>query len=1017
MPSRARGQYWPCLFSFWALGLLPSRGQAQQPFHQQVDHYLRARLLPEEKVIEVYDSVVYTNRAPRSLDTFYLHLWPQAYSSSRTALARQLAEHGKTILKFQKSARGRMEFSRFDQDGRPVVYQQWKKNPDVVWWRLASPLEPGGKLSLVFQYRIFMPSADVSRMGVKGNDYFVTQWFPKPAVYDAEGWHPMPYLDLGEFYCEWGTYRVELDIPARFVVAASGIPHPEYLYQLELRTQRTDSSLRDTTGRRLVRYVAEKVHDFAWCASPDWWVEKTVYPDPVSGQEKTVFAFFKTQNATLWKGITEQGRRSLTWFAEYFGQPYPYSFYNIVDGSLAAGSGMEYPQMTIIGPVSNRKILEEVVHHEIGHTWFQGILANNERDHPWLDEGLNSYFDARYARDVYGKEERYLNIPSLFKNVDFRKTTEGVKTLEYLLWNTLVRVGVFQGPARYSSTQYSQLNYGLSVYQHTAFLFRYLEEVVGQSVLDSALRLYYQRHAFTHVRPADLRRALEDITGQDMSWFFEQLLKSNGAENYRLRPGELKWLPQSRQLEILLRYRRMPIPIPVYVGPEYAKPEKQFVLWPISRKSVRLLTDSLPFEPRNLTLGRPFILPDYNFRDNYFLLTPRGWKRKKDFVVFPLINFLNVKRPGLALWPVYGWNNNNKSMLGLLVHNYALPPDRLQYYLMPLFSFNPHSWAGSAGLEYRFYIKKDFWPVVLSLDGHRYAYAYTTRPLNYLKNSLGLQIPLTDPRRPWRATMHLRAEYYCVQWEQHLWHNVQSLHDRNRYFRTLAEWRVEHSTRWNPFRHSLFLEGISEHAAAHSMRQTGQAFKIFQEVKAVFYFMPKYRGLHVRFFQGGFPWVPDTRINVNYKLSAWPGIYDYTYSGIFWDRSATRGLLARQMMEADGGFRQFVNFQSFRYLAALNLRLDFPRPVPARFFVDLGYTSTAYPGYQGKATHHFWSAGFTCHLLDETVAVHFPLFYCRAIKQFLSLNNSHTWHQQIRFVVDFNRLNPRRILNGLKFLN
>jgi hypothetical protein len=175
--------------------------------------------------------------------------------------------------------------------------------------------------------------------------------------------------------------------------------------------------------------------------------------------------------------------------------------------------------------------------------------------------------------------------------------------------------------------------------------------------------------------------------------------------------------------------------------------------------------------------------------------------------------------------------------------------------------------------------------------------------------------------------------------------------------------------------------------------------------------------MHVRFFQGGFPKVPDTRVNVNYKLSSWPGFYDYTYSGVFWDRSATRGFLSRQMMEADGGFHQFVNFQSWRYLAAINLRLDLPSPLPVRVFGDFGYSSTAYPLSANGFTHFFWSAGFTLHILDEALAVHFPIIFSKAIRYNLELNGLAGLDRQIRFVVDFQRLNPRRLYRWFRFLN
>jgi len=1002
----------PKLF-FTLLCLFPDPTQnvfSQPAFQQRADHYIKARLIPEKKQIEVYDSLVYFNNSSDTLKEFYLHLWPQAYSNGRTELARQKAESGNTDLKYKKSFRGVMKFSESRCNGKNITWKYWKNNLDVVHWKLDSPLPPGASFNMVFMYELHMPSASISRLGVAGEDYMVTQWFPKPAVYDEQGWHPMPYLDQGEFYSEWGTYKVELEVPSHYVVAASGIPDPDYLQQLEFWSAQSKIFPKDPASRTKIRYVAENVHDFAWCASPSWIVERRMFADPISGEEKVVFAYYKAENASIWKGITEQGESTLSFFASYFRKPYPYVYYNIVDGHLAAGGGMEYPQLTIIGRTDSRSLLEEIVHHEIGHTWFQGILANNERDAPWLDEGLNTYFEVRY-KQVKSEIPEPINLN--IGGFRFNLGDKGAFVFPYFLWSALAKTGTFQAPNRYTSHHFTPINYFASVYQHTGFLFHYLEEVLGKEILDSAMRYYYERQAFRHTHPKDIQAAFEKVIGKNLSWFFQDLLNNNYGLDLRMSEKEISWQKNTRVVSIRPN-RKQKIAFPIFIGSDYEPYLKKLVLWP---DQDIVVSDSIAFIPGHLTIGRPFLLPDLNFRNNRWKLYNNKITRVQNFKIFPGFHIFSPYHHSLGILPVYGWNNNNKSMLGIFMSNYGIPRRQFQYYIMPLFSFNPHSLAGSAGFDVIVPFGQDSKPLKLEFNIHRYAYEYTTRPLSYLKNSFSVTWPLTHPRNRWRTLIDCKIEYFCVEWDNHIWLSWLDLNDRNRYFRSITEIRLEKNTRWNPIRHSLFLEGISEHSHRVNFKQTGNAFKVFQELEFSLFFIPKFRGFHFRFFQGWFPTEPTTFINTNFKLSGWPGFYDYTYSGMFWDRSAQEGFLSRQMVMADGGFRQFFSFNSRRYLAAVNAKMDFPNPVPARLFFDLGFTDGYYPTFNFKATRFFWSAGVTLQFLNESVAIHFPLIFSPALRYNLELNGASNLAQQIRFVFDLNKLNPRKPEKFLRFLN
>ncbi len=381
-----------------------------------------------------------------------------------------------------------------------------------------------------------------SRGGHEGESYQVTQWYPKPAVYDTKGWHPMPYLDQGEFYSEFGNFEVCITVPENYVVAATGelqnADEKEWLKTRALfdwkpiRSRIKKGSTVKTivqdfpvssTDIKTLRYKQDRVHDFAWFADKRFIVAHDTCRLS-SGKIIDVYSYYTPAEKKYWENSVAFAKDAIKTRSEWIGE-YPYSTVSIVQGPESFGGGMEYPTITIISPMNDEKLLDYTIAHEIGHNWFYGILANNEREYPWMDEGLNTYYDNRYSLLKYGNKGE-IQLGSQFVSI---KNTERI-------FFELKATQKQDQPINSTSEKLTVANYGLVAYYKTAAWFEYLESIAGKEKIDKAIRYYYQQWQFKHPQPEDFKQALEKSIGENMDSLFS-LLDKKGTLPHQERKG------------------------------------------------------------------------------------------------------------------------------------------------------------------------------------------------------------------------------------------------------------------------------------------------------------------------------------------------------------------------------------------------------------------------------------------------------------------------------------------------
>lgn len=266
---------------------------SQNYFQQEVNTKIDVTLNDKNNTLSAFEEIEYINHSPDSLEYIFMHIWPNAYRNNGTDMAIQNDENGDVDFHFADSInRGFIDSLDFKVDGEFVISAPDIAHIDILALVLKSPLAPGEKITITTPFRVKIPLGIYSRLGHIGESYQITQWFPKPAVYDKDGWHPMPYLSQGEFYSEYGTYDVTITLPKNYVVGATGdlVNGEEEIAWLENKVTETELLLKEdkigfwkkdgmdfpesSTELKTLHYHQENVHDFAWFADKRYYVLK-----------------------------------------------------------------------------------------------------------------------------------------------------------------------------------------------------------------------------------------------------------------------------------------------------------------------------------------------------------------------------------------------------------------------------------------------------------------------------------------------------------------------------------------------------------------------------------------------------------------------------------------------------------------------------------------------------------------------------------------------------------------------
>jgi aminopeptidase N len=504
---------------------------AQNSYWQQYLHYsIKAQLNDKEKSVSGSETIIYKNNSPETLNYIWFHIYPNAYKDQSTALFQQIKNDPQRKDKLKKPTSGYISNLAFTVDGMKATIQP-HENPqyiDVTKVVLPKPLLPGDSATIATPFKVQLPSY-FSRSGFADGEFMVCQWYPKPAVFDKDGWHEMPYLDMGEFYSEYASYKVDITLPSQFVVSATGVlqtPAEASAYKTIgafNATHKKESKPQlyspVSPANKTLTYYADSVPDFAWFADKSFIVEYDTM-QLTSGKVIDAFTFYHNNENTVWSNSIDYVKDAVRHYSGWIGE-YAYPIVQAVEGPKNNSSGgMEYPTVTLItSPDAKPQTLDAVIAHEVGHNWFMSMLGSNERIYPWMDEGMNSYYQFRYEAEKYRANSVFGDrIPPSIKQLDEPR-------FQAALYNAMRALPIQPALATPSANYQSSEDYGLTSYVKAAEWMNLLEQSAGREKVDEAFQRYFTLWKFKHPQPADMKAAFEQAIGASLDKFFALLNK------------------------------------------------------------------------------------------------------------------------------------------------------------------------------------------------------------------------------------------------------------------------------------------------------------------------------------------------------------------------------------------------------------------------------------------------------------------------------------------------------------
>lgn len=986
-------------------------------WQQDVNYDIQVRLDDQKHFLRAYEEIEYTNNSDSTLSYLYFHLWPNAYKNNETAMAKQLLENGGTKFYFaDEQDRGYIDSLDFKVDGMAAKWVLDETHIDICKLLLNNPLNPGQSIKISTPFRVKIPKGIYSRLGHMGESYQITQWYPKPAVFDQKGWHPMPYLTNGEFYSEFGSFKVTISVPKNYVVGATGELQNQdelnWLNQLAEKGKNTTFTKEEKKKKdefpksdiefKTLTYTQSRVHDFAWFADKRWHVLKGEVELPHAKTKVTTWSMFTDHEAHLWKNSIEYINDALYYYSLWNGD-YPYSQMTAVDGALSAGGGMEYPNITVIGRSSNELALEAVIMHETGHQWFYGVLGSNERDHAWMDEGINTANEMRYIDTKYPKAT-ILFAKEKNKGLEFFDLNRSSLERYYLGYNMCARNHTDQA-IETTSSKFTEMNYGAIVYMKTGLCFYYLRSYLGDEAYDKIMQKYYQTWQFRHPYPEDLRAIFETETKQDLSWLFDDLLKTDKKLDFKISHIKKDTCNKEGKMCYCLNVKNKgdinsPYSISTYKNDSLIS--KTWYPWSDKDKcSMDICVSALDIDRVELNAG--FQAPEINLKNN-IIRTHGLFKRQEGIKLQPLLSIERQNKTQIMFTPVSSWNNYDKWTLGLLINNSFFPVRKFEYQLMPMYAFASQRLTGLSHIAYTSYLSSaPIHHMTLGIQASSFSnkqegtyYEYYERLSPYLE----FQFKKSSPRS--HVSNKIRFQSYIIREVEHNDYAVVKTFELN---------NVYHRINYTYSNTSVLSPTSIDAQIEYKPSQFLQDY-VKLSISGTKKWKYNQKGSHFygRVFAGTFLYNNSGDARYNFRMDGMYGMtssgamLDYTYDNLYLGRTETSGILSQQFNSGGGDFKIKTPLgQSNEWIVSANLKMDLPFSKSIGFFADFGYSSY---------NDFLMDGGAYIRLLKGLVDIYVPFVYSQNIKDVPAFQNQ-TFAERIRFTLHLDVLNPFKLDKSL----
>ena len=495
-----------------------SARSARLPNLRIANYTMDVTLNAATKIVSGTEILNWKNTSARAVDTLYFHLYMNAFRNGRSTFMRESGGR----LRGQHFTKGKTGFIKIKKlalpNGENLLDSLHFVSPDdgnpddrtVARLHLPTAVLPGKRINLHIEFETKLPRV-FARAGFYRDFFMASQWFPKIGVIWHGKWNCHQYHATSEFFADFGRYDVTIRVPKDFKVGATG----ELMSSIRLDSM------------RVYRFVANDVHDFAWSADKNFKIaeEKFIHKGPLGLQKVRIRLFYQPYHRRHVKRYLHAVLEAMNYLFLHVGI-YPYSDLTMIDPptSAAGAGGMEYPQLITLGThwliPNGFRLPEMVAIHEYGHQYWYGMVASNEFEDPWLDEGINTYYETKIMDEAFGARG---------SAVDFL----GIEISDAeMQWSEYLRGAALDPIHRVAWHFCDSGSYSANSYSKPAMLLRTLENYLGTETMDKIMHAYFLKWRFKHPATQDFVNVANEVAGQDLSWFFQEFLYSAGRLDY-----------------------------------------------------------------------------------------------------------------------------------------------------------------------------------------------------------------------------------------------------------------------------------------------------------------------------------------------------------------------------------------------------------------------------------------------------------------------------------------------------
>ena len=519
--------------------------QNESYWQQHVDYTMQVDMNVENFQYTGTQKLVYTNNSPDELTRVYYHLFFNAFQpgSEMDMRLQSIPDPDGRMTDEQKNSRiavlkdneiGYLHATSLTQDGVKVNFVE---EETILVVELAKPIPPGGKTTFDMEFKGQVP-VQIRRSGrnsAEGVALSMSQWYPKLAEYDFEGWHADPYI-AREFQGVWGDFDVKLTIDKDYVVGGTGyLQNPQ---EIGHGYEAPGTKVKKQKGKTLTwHFKAPMVHDFMWAADPEY-----IHDTLPMENGPTLHFLYKDDKEIIenWKKLQPKTAEFMEFFSKNIGK-YPYEQYSVIQGG---DGGMEYAMSTLITGKRKFGSLAGVTAHELAHSWFQHILATNESKHEWMDEGFTTFISTLAMNEVMQEN----------KENPFEGTYKG--------YYNLVNSGKEQPQTTHADRYDLNFAYGIAAYSKGSIFLSQLGYIIGQDKLMETIRKYYEDFKFKHPVPNDIKRTAEKVSGMELDWYLTDWTQTTNTIDYGIK--EVKEKDGKTEVS-MVRTGAMPMPLDILV--------------------------------------------------------------------------------------------------------------------------------------------------------------------------------------------------------------------------------------------------------------------------------------------------------------------------------------------------------------------------------------------------------------------------------------------------------------------